>query len=228
MIDTSPAATASPNAPEAQAQRQAASTALAKGDTAGANVAYAAELAALSGVTADTGRQPGNDLVVIAQPTTPMPADGIDSAFTAMATWDDPGTDNRATALRTRWGSDAGSNLQYAAAFGTAHPDVRQVLIAAGFANHPAIVEASAMLGRKYAHASGTAPTRTTTRRDAPPMTPAHDAQLETDLDTIRAQIAEAQAKGNSTRASRLYSTELEMIAQRRGSQTIVNGRRTA
>jgi DNA invertase Pin-like site-specific DNA recombinase len=54
------------------------------------------------------------------------------------------------------------------------------------------------------------------------------EAEYENRLAEIRAQIEDAQAKGESKRRDRLYQQELALIAKVKGNGPIVNGRRTA
>jgi hypothetical protein len=202
------------------ALRQAASTALANNDPAAANRAYHQELAVLSGKSAE--------VVEVARPAAPPPAPAntelLDHAFSAMAWWDDGESRTRSNDLRAKWGGDAPRNLQFAEAFASAHPDVRELINRNGLHDHPTIVEIAAILGRHYATVPGDSG-RITTARETPVMDSKGETEFEDALAAKRAQIAEAAARGNTSRASRLYQEEMEMITARRGNSPIVGGR---
>lgn len=200
------------------ALRQAASTALANNDPAAANRAYHQELALLSGKSAE----------VVAIPTQHLPAAGqvntqiVDNAFKAMDWWDEGEGQTRSADLRKRWGADAPRNLQFAEAFAGTNEDVREIIYRNGMGDHPVIIEIAAILGRRYATVPGDASRIST---GATMTDRGHDPEFEKALDAKRAEIAEAQARGNTSRASRLYQEEQQLITQRYGNQPIVGGR---
>jgi len=68
--------------------------------------------------------------------------------------------------------------------------------------------------------------------QQTPPETAMDDRQItaqEDELQRIRDQITEAQARGDSKRANRLFADEMRIIGRQRGNAPIVGSRgRTA
>ena len=96
-------------------------------------------------------------------------------------------------------------------AFGQAHPDVSELLEASGFGDHPAIVEASAILGRRYATMAGD-PTTITTRKAGTPMADnTATKDIEARIDALQGDIEKAQAQHDYTTANRLYQEQLAL-----------------
>lgn len=153
------------------------------------------------------------------------------AAFQVMSRWngwnDAPGTDS----LKEKWGPDTGRNLGYVLAFGQANQDVIAVLEAAGIEDHPAIVEAAAILGRRMAHAGrSTAPhqrNQRMTANDLDKVAPgtAPRSEIDTRLAEVRGQMKDAQAQGRSKEANQLYQQELSLLAIRNGNAPVVGGR---
>ena len=77
--------------------------------------------------------------------------DAVERAFEVMA--ETSAVD--AEALRHRWGGDAAANLEYGRAFAEAHPELLDVVVRAGIADEPAVIEMAALLGRRYGGAPG-------------------------------------------------------------------------
>ena len=141
----------------------------------------------------------------------------IGQALEAMSWWDsdeagEPDGD-RVSQLKAKWGSDMGANLAHFQAFALAHPDIYEVLDAAGFGDHPAIVEAGAMLGRKYATVAGDPGQITTRKAGAKTMDSMATNQIEARIEAIRDDIDKAQARQDTTKANKLYQEALGLEA---------------
>lgn len=152
-----------------------------------------------------------------------LPAEAVDAAFSSMAWWDEASDNKRAAALREKWGSDAGVNLQFAMAFAEAHPDVNRLFYENGLGDHPVLIEAAAWLGRKYAEVRGR-PAGMQKQRKVGPMSDADEIEFAGSMEELRGQINAAQAKGQSKLANMLYAEEQRRLAARVGSQPIVGG----
>ena len=144
----------------------------------------------------------------------------IAHALACMEVWDG---DELAT-LKAKWGSDLAANLGYFEAFALAHPDVHEILVASGFGDHPAIVEAGAILGRAYVTQAGD-PGRITTRK-AKTMTTDNMAttDIEAKLRSLQGGIDKAQAQNDGPEANRLYQEQLRLQAQLPGGSGPIVG----
>lgn len=200
--------------------REAASAALAAGDTAAANDAYQRELQARAGTPAPATGSP-------AAPSLPaVPAlapEHVDAAFEMMEWWDEGQPVNRSAELRQRWGADAGANIAIARSFAAQHPDIAAVIDRNGLGDHPAIIEAVAMLGRRVAVGElRPATAQTAPQHRTAPAAPVDRVTLDDDLSGIRERIRRAQAEGHTALANRLYQAEQAAIAARGGSRPVV------
>ena len=146
--------------------------------------------------------------------------DSVAHAVACMEVW---GEDEVAP-LKARWGSDMGANLAYFEAFTQAHPDVHELLVASGFGDHPAIVEAGAILGRRYATAPGD-PGEITTQKGITTM----EQNMTTDdieAEILRTEVAidEAKRYGDAALANRLYQGQQALFRMLPGGSEPVVG----
>ncbi len=126
--------------------------------------------------------------------------------------------------LKAKWGSDMGANLGYFQAFALAHPDVHELLVASGFGDHPAIIEAGATLGRRYVTKAGD-PSRMTTRKAG--VTAVDNMatnQIEARIDTLQDDIDAALAKNDHSKAQRLFTTQQSLYRRLPGGTDPVVG----
>ena len=75
----------------------------------------------------------------------------VDGAFGIMSEFDPEDAER----LQREWHGDAQANLSFARAFAEEHPELVRIVEASGLGDSPAIVEAAAMLGRKFAKVPG-------------------------------------------------------------------------
>ena len=114
-------------------------------------------------------------------------------------------------------------------AFAAAHPDIDDILQASGLGDHPAVVEAAAILGRQAAHAASPAPaTRTTETEGTKPVNEPDMERYDNTMRDFNDRIALAQSEGKSKLADQLYAQQMSYIGRVKGNQSIVDGRRTA
>lgn len=133
-----------------------------------------------------------------------------------------------ADALLHRWGDDFGRNLQQAAQFVGAYPELNEIAARHGLADHPALLEMAHALNRyrqagrpvSAAPAPSYAPQQPTGGRTVEDLTAAIEASRE--------RQQQLQHKGRNSEASAEYQREMALIAERDGSREIINGRRTA
>lgn len=206
----------SSNLPAVQEAREAASTALDKGDREAANIAYSRELQALAGqaVETTTERTPSS-----APPAMPSGITAHD-VMAGLRQVDPEGVQEAEEEWR-RAGTSAEKELPYASWFIArtlpAHLHDKLNIYADQLVG-------LAAAGRWYYHDDRPAPQQ----QRGTTMKATNETAIEDELTAIREQIDEAQARGQSQRANRLYAQEQSIIAARRGNQTVVNGRRTA
>ena len=150
----------------------------------------------------------------------------VTQALEAMAWWDqdEDGNSNgdRVETLKAKWGSDMGANLAFYQAFALAHPEINEILTAAGFGDHPVIIEVGAALGRKYATHAGD-PSRITTQKSGAKMVAEMD-QVDFDAKTeaLQNQQLDAQARGNTAEAEKIDREIRRLFVQRYGTDPIV------
>ena len=162
--------------------------------------------------------------------STEMALARVDGIYRELADIWTPGLADR---LRQDWGTGSVENLALAQALVDDHPDWVRDMERYGLADHPGMLalapKIARVLGYRYGGRGGQ-------RQSAPPpgfqgmsAAPTVDIVAEhRDLTDLRAQIAEAQAQGNSRLANELYRREQDAIARRGGNRVVVNGRRTA
>lgn len=146
--------------------------------------------------------------------------DHVVHALACMEVW---GEDEVAP-LQAKWGSDMGANLGYFQAFALAHPDVHELLVASGFGDHPAIIEAGAILGRAYVTKSGD-PSRVTTRK-AKAMTIDNMAtnEIEAQIETLQDEIDAALAKNDHGKAQKKYLLQQALYGRLPGGSEPIVG----
>ena len=154
--------------------------------------------------------------------------DHVKEALESMAVWDADGN-NWVEELKAHWGSDLPANLGYARAFSEAHPDVAQVLETVGLGDHPGLVLAAAILGRRYSTRAGDPSENTTQKAGVQAMT---TEDIDTDFDEKTTQLmdeaAQARSAGNLAKSTRLQKEIDAMFAKRYGGEPIVgSGGRT-
>jgi len=235
---------AAEQAPDAvQQHHDAAQQAQAVGDSAGANAHYQAELAARAGQPAPSPAAPtpapdssaGNGELAIADPNGYGPpavvstagSDEVGYAQTALSPWSGWNGGPSIDDLFSGWGSDAGVNLGYASAFEDTHGDVAEVFMKWGLSGHPAVVEAAALMGRKYATRTGE---MTVTDDTAPSTQPIFEGipsarsgeGFAAQMRDFQRRIDQAQSEGNSRLANQIYAQQQSWIAAVKGNAPIV------
>ncbi len=161
------------------------------------------------------GQTRAGDLVVAtnAEDETVTVSGGMDFAANpehvahALACMDCWGEDEVAP-LKAKWGSDMGANLGYFQAFALAHPDVHELLVASGFGDHPAIVEAGAILGRAYVTKAGDVGRVTTRKAGVQAVEHMASANIQARIDDLQGAIERAQSQHDSTKANRLFAEQ--------------------
>lgn len=143
----------------------------------------------------------------------------VDWTFKKMAWWDEA----RTAGLRARWQNNPSANFAMAAAFEKAHPDAAAPLLDAGFAFHPALVEAMAILGRKYAVVPGKS-SDIMQGEESPVGNPIPRDAFESTKDDLRRRAAEASAHGNFRLANALSEEERQLYDRQFGDQGVVDG----
>ena len=138
-------------------------------------------------------------------------------ALEQMAWWDQdengqPNGDS-VEQLKAEWGSDMGANLGYFQAFASAHPDVHEILVASGFGDHPAIIKAGAILGRRYATKAGDPSSITTRKAKAMTTDTTNTTAIEAKIEALQEETHKAQALNNTDKANRLYQEMLRLEA---------------
>lgn len=154
--------------------------------------------------------------------------DHVAHALEAMSVWDydENGelTGGLVDNLKANWGSDLGANLGYFQSFALAHPDVYEILVASGFGDHPAIIEAGAMLGRAYVTKSGD-PSRVTTRKaGVNTMDNMATNQIEARIDTLQDEIDAALAKNDHGKAQKKYLLQQALYGRLPGGSEPIVG----
>lgn len=148
-------------------------------------------------------------------------AEHVAAALECMGVWDGDELAN----LQAEWGSDMGQNLEYAVAFGQAHPDVSAILEASGFGDHPAIIKVSAILGRRYATVPGD-PGEITTRKGRTQMADNMSTKdIEARIDALGDDIDKARLQGRPDKANLLYAEQLRLDGLLPGGSEPIIGR---
>lgn len=143
----------------------------------------------------------------------------VEWSFREMSWWDA----DKANALRTRWGNDAGNNLRFADAFATQHSDIAAVLTSNGLIDHPAIIEAAAMLGRRFATVPGDS-ANIRQGEERPMGDPLSRDDFNEQVDKLRERAAVASARGNTQLANELSEEERQLYDRQGGASGIVDG----
>jgi hypothetical protein len=144
-----------------------------------------------------------------------------DRAFAeVLATSDDP---EGVAKLRNEWGDDAAGNFTIVVGFLKDNPRLEGIAERFGMdLANPGIyslaLEAAKSAGYYFA-GHGRNETRSTPR-----MNDSARTQYEDQLAEMRARTNEAQARGESGRANRLYQEQLDFIARHEGDAPIVGG----
>jgi len=120
-------------------------------------------------------------------------------------------TGDRVAKMKAEWGSDIGTNLAHYQAFALAHPDIYEVLDAAGFGDHPAIVEVGAILGRRYATVAGD-PGQMMTKKGQTQMADSMATKdIQARIYALEGVIEKAKARGEYVRANDAYLEQLRL-----------------
>ena len=135
-----------------------------------------------------------------------------DYAFAAMAYW---GAD-KASALRSEWGNDAGANLAFADAFAVANPDIMDIINNAGMSDDPALVKIAAVLGRQAAEISGDP---TTIINKAQPM---NALDFDERTETMMNEATAARGRGDLAKAARIQKQIDAMFTRQFGDEPAV------
>ena len=138
-----------------------------------------------------------------------------------MAVWDEGGN-NWVEELKAHWGSDLPANLGYSQAFSEAHPDVAQVLETVGLSDHPGLVLAAAILGRRYATRAGDPSQITTRKAGARNMSNIDSDNFNERADDLMAEEAQARATGNLAKSKRLQREINAMFVAQYGTDPAV------
>jgi hypothetical protein len=227
--------------------RQEQRTALERGDRAAADIAYSRELELLTAQrNVDTPAGPGHPTGV------PANFDAEKRLFAPL--YDAKYDDWQVSQLRQAWAGREAENFALAKAYHDDHPKMMSIAEKYGLADHPALLEMAAEAARAegrtftpagqqppatdsqtrpvgypgQAGAGGAAPRASAIEQvqallNGYPPTPAKMLQK------LNEQIAEAQARGDSSRANELSVLQMDYLREQQGgSQPIVNGRRTA
>ena len=215
--------------------QRAAAEAQARGDSAAANAAYAAELAVRSGTVAPVAdaATDGASEVTIAGPNGSgepvavgvVGTDEVANARIAMSPWSGWNGGPSVDELFSRWGPDAGANLAYAEAFEDTHGDVAAVIDKWGLSGHPGVVEAAAILGRRMATESGAQ--RETSAAEPQPalegiLTATSREAIAEKMREFNQRIERAQAAGDSPLANTIYQDQQRWIAATQGNRPVV------
>lgn len=202
------------------------------GDKAEAAAVEAGALALLSDTKGDDPPQASTGELVVATTAhddTATISGGMDfagnpehtaHALACMEVW---GEDEVAP-LKAKWGSDMGANLGFFQAFALAHPDVHEMLVASGFGDHPAIIEAGATLGRRYATKGGDPGQITTKKAGVKVMEHMNTAAIEAQIKETHKAIERATLEFDNEEANRLYLLEQELYRRLPGGSEPVVG----
>ena len=158
----------------------------------------------------------------------------VAQALEAMSVWDHDETGqpdgDSVEQLKAEWGSDMAANLTYFQSFALAHPDVHELLVASGFGDHPALIMAGAILGRRYMTKAGDAGQVTTRKAGAQTMDSMATTNIRAQLNDLQERIERAQARHDTTTANRLYAEQLALQRRLPGGAdpAIGEGGRTA
>jgi len=127
--------------------------------------------------------------------------------------------------LWNRWGGGVnyGKNLEFASRFMGKHPELDAIFADFGLNDHPALLAAAAILGRKYATKPGD-PKSIQRGSMSDPQKRSYDDVIR----SLRAEQRQYQAEGDMVRANQAYAKEQTLIAAADGNLPIVNGRRTS
>jgi len=197
--------------------RQEQAEARSKGDLARANELYQAEMAALD----------GRDVAPAAEQAPAPSPPSLPAGVTAGSIMDSfrEVQPELVEVLEEQWREDGTTperELPYASWF-------IDNFVPQHMQDHPLPANAlwwAAALGRHhYGQArDATAPTAQAPRKAPTMATDINETAAEDELRALRSQIQDAQARGDTRRANRLFAQEQQIIAARKGNQPIVNG----
>lgn len=142
----------------------------------------------------------------------------VNELTTATQKADKKFADESEAALKRDWGKEYDQNKTHADraadfAFGDQIEEARHLELKDGrfLMDHPVMLRALAAIGREMQEGGL-----------VPPLTGDAAEQAKTQLQDIRDRIAQAQAKGDSKEADRLYQKEQQLIAQTQGNRPVV------
>lgn len=211
--------------------RAVSAEALARGDNDVANLAYAAELAAL----AETGddAQPGGSQTVATVEDNDANHVAEDTGASNIANVFDHLTrefgEEQVASLRSHWVDDdaAHEGIALGQALAIDHPELIRIAEEFGLADHPGILAMAAAVARASGYRfDATGAKRSATQQETTPMQ--NNMSRENFAKSMRdfnERIALAQSEGDSKRADEIYAKQQDWIGRVKGNRTIVGGR---